>query len=138
MSTILIVDDDPEFLGAAEQMLISSGYEVILAKDGHEAVRILESKHHGIALAIVDLSLPGINGFELIGAISRRPTRIKIIATTGVYTEAFLEMTETLGAHAVIRKALEGRPLAPDDWLPTVRRLIGKSETLGRTNVVHE
>jgi CheY-like chemotaxis protein len=71
------------------------------------------------------LALPGMNGFELIGAISRRPNRIKMIATTNVYKNQQLEVAGALGAHAVIRKPPVGSPLPEREWLATVRRLIG-------------
>ena len=124
MPTILVVDDDPKFIAAAERMLSDAGYQVLHAVDGREAVATLESRHDDINLAIVDLSLPGVNGFELIGAISRRPRAMKIIATTGLYADTFLEMTEALGAHAVIRKPAEGRPIPQGEWLATVRQLL--------------
>jgi CheY-like chemotaxis protein len=124
MSTVLVVDDDPKFLNAAEHMLAAAGYRVLRAIDGNEAVAVLEKRHSEIDLVIVDMALPGINGFEIIGAISRRPNRIKIIATTSVYKDAF-QMAGTLGAHAAIRKPPEGKPLPERDWLGTVRRLIG-------------
>jgi CheY-like chemotaxis protein len=125
MSTVLVVDDDPKFLNAVDHMLATAGYRVLRAADGHQAVDILEKKHNEIDLIIVDMALPGINGFEIIGAISRRPNRIKIIATTSVYKDAF-EMAGALGAHAAIRKPPEGKPLPERDWLATVRRLIGE------------
>ena len=125
MSTVLVVDDDPKFLSSVERMLDTAGYRVLRATDGIQAVDLLEKKHGEIDLIIVDMALPGINGFEIIGAVSRRPNRIKIIATTSVYKDAF-EMAGTLGAHAAIRKPPEGRPLPERDWLGTVRRLIGE------------
>lgn len=125
MSTILIVDDDPNFLCAAERMLTTAGYHVLRASDGKEATEILEKKHGEIDLAIMDLALPGINGFEIIGAMSRRPNSVKIIATTSVYKDDLLTMAGTLGAHAAIRKPPEGKPLQESDWLRVVTRLIG-------------
>ena|SRR5438105_4371797 len=125
MPTVLVIDDDPHFLEEMEQMLAGAGYEVLTAADGLEGVKLLEKRHHTIDLAIVDLSLPGINGFEIIGAISRRPSDIRIIATTGVYKTNHLEAAGTLGAHAVIRKPPAGAPLPRKEWLGTVRQLLG-------------
>jgi CheY-like chemotaxis protein len=125
MPTILVVDDDPKFQFAAEQMLAGAGYHVLRASDGKEAEEILEKKHGEIDLAIMDLSLPGINGFEIIGAMSRRPNSVKIIATTCVYKDDLLTMAGTLGADAAIRKPPEGKPLPERDWLRVVDRLIG-------------
>jgi putative two-component system response regulator len=125
MPTILVVDDDPKFLCAVERMLTTAGYHVLRASDGKEAEEILERKHNEIDLAIMDLALPGINGFEIIGDMSRRPNSVKIIATTSVYKDDLLTMAGTLGAHAAIRKPPEGKPLPERDWLRVVDRLIG-------------
>ena len=124
MSTILVIDDDSSFLDKMEKMLAGAGYEVLRAADGLEGVKLLEERHRAIDLAIIDLSLPGINGFEIIGAISRRPNAIKIIATTGVYKDNHLEIAGTLGAHAVIRKPAQGAHLPEEQWLGTVRQLL--------------
>jgi CheY-like chemotaxis protein len=125
MNTILVVDDDPVFVAESEKMFSSAGYRVLRAADGNQAARLLEELHHKIDLAIVDLSLPGMNGFELIGAMARRPNKIKIIATSGVYRDAHLESATALGAHAVIRKPEVIRRMPRRQWLGTVRQLIG-------------
>src|ERR1700735_3082619 len=104
MPTILIVDDDPEFLNEAEQMLVTAGYRVWCAADGKQAVDFLEKKHGEIDLAVVDLALPDINGFELIGAISRRATAIRVLATTSIHKDTYLDMAGGLGPHAASRQ----------------------------------
>lgn len=131
MRTILVVDDDPEFVSESEKMFATAGYRVLQAPDGTRAVRILEELHDQIDLAIVDLALPGINGFELIGAISRRPSRLKIIATSAVYKDAHLESAISVGAHAALRKPAVAKRMPRQQWLETVQQLIGgpKSET---------
>lgn len=129
MATVLIVDDDPKFLNAAEHMLVKAGYRVFRAADGKRAVDLLEKQHSEIEVAIVDLALPDINGFELIGAISRRANQIRVIATSCVFKDPYLEMAGTLGAHAAIRKSPEGMPLPESQWLETVRRLIGRTDS---------
>ena len=126
MSTVLVIDDDARFLDAAERMLTEAGYEVLTAKDGNQAVDMLEKRHNQINLTIVDLALPGINGFEVIGSLSRRPNPIKVIATTAIYHDLQLQMAAALGAHAAIRKPPVGKPLPEGEWLGTVRRLIGE------------
>lgn len=125
MKTILVVDDDPAFVAASEQLFSTAGYRVLQATDGVRAARMIEELHQKIDLAIVDLSLPGINGFELIGAIARRPSNVKIIATSGVYRDAHLESATTVGAHAAIRKPEPVRRLPKRQWLGAVQNLIG-------------
>jgi CheY-like chemotaxis protein len=125
MRTILVVDDDPVFVSEAENLLTGAGYRVLKAADGLCARRVMDQMHDSIDLAIVDLALPGINGFELIGVMSRRPSGIKIIATSGVYRETHLESATSIGAHAALRKPAGARRLPRELWLGTVRQLIG-------------
>jgi CheY-like chemotaxis protein len=128
MRTVLVIDDDAQFLDAVDGLLTGAGYAVLRATHGKEAIGLIEKRHGEIDLTVIDLSLPGMNGFEIIGALSRRPNRIKMIATTSVYKDAQLEVAGVLGAHAVIRKPPAGQPLPQREWLDTVRRLIGAPE----------
>ena len=125
MPTVLIVDDDPAFLESAAELLTEAGYEVYRAHDGKEAIKTLEKQRAGIALTIIDLNLPDINGFELIGALRRHNNAVKIVATTGLYKDEHLEMAATLGADAALRKPAPGNPIHKREWLQTVERLIG-------------
>lgn len=125
MGTILVVDDDPAFVEQAQRMFGGAGYQVVQAADGIRATRLLEEMRGKIDLAIVDLALPGLNGFELIGALSRRPNSVKIIATSAVYKEPQLESATALGAHAALRKPASLKALNRQQWLGTVEQLIG-------------
>lgn len=135
MSTILVVDDDPAFLDAMDKMLSVAGYRVLRARNGREAIDELEKRHDEIKLTIVDLALPDINGFELIGAITRRASDVKVLVTTSIYKDIHLEMAGSLGAHAAIRKPADGKPLQEGEWLDTVRKLIGTEERTKRSHV---
>ncbi len=126
MRTILVIDDDPVFLSQTEKLFGGEGYQVLQASDGVRAARLLDEIHDKIDLAIVDLALPGINGFELIGALSRRPNPLKILATSAVFRETQLESTTAVGAHAAIRKPPHGKALPREQWLVIVKQLIGE------------
>jgi DNA-binding response OmpR family regulator len=110
--TILVVDDDPQFLSDLTPLLWEAGYTTITAKDGKEA----ESKLDGDALihgAIVDLELPEVGGFQIIAKIcAARDRSIPIVAVTGAYSDLYLEVAEYLGARISIRKPTRGRSLA--------------------------
>ncbi len=126
MGTILVIDDDPVFCDATQKLLGGAGYQVLQAPDGTHALRLIDEMRDKIDLAIIDLMLPGVNGFEIIGALSRRPNSIKIIATSGVFRDTYLETTTALGAHAVMRKPAGSAPLPRKQWLDTVQQLIGE------------
>ncbi len=67
---ILIVEDDIAIRDLIAINLQIIGYEVVVAGDGNEGRRIFESEN--IDLILLDVMLPGINGFELIEIIKKR------------------------------------------------------------------
>ena len=64
---ILLVDDEPDFLEAARLSLESGGYTVLTAPDGESALEIARTRE--ISLAVMDVNLPGMDGFELCRAL---------------------------------------------------------------------
>ena len=112
--TILVVDDDPAFLSALTPLLSDAGYATITATDGEEALRKLESDSPVIDAVIVDLALPKVGGFSVIGKIARIQKRpLPLVAITGAYHDLYLEVAEYLGARVSLRKPQPGKPLTP-------------------------
>jgi DNA-binding response OmpR family regulator len=110
--TVLLVDDDPEFLSALSPLLNTAGYSVITAKDAKEARSVLDDHRVFIDAAIIDLELPEIGGFHIIGELARAQKRpIPIMAITAAYSDVHLEVAEYLGAKISVRKPKPGRPL---------------------------
>lgn len=67
MLTILIVDDDPHIRELLRFYLQKEGYKVVEADDGEEALKLLEAER--IQLAIVDIMMPNIDGYQLCAEI---------------------------------------------------------------------
>jgi CheY-like chemotaxis protein len=84
---ILIVDDRPENLLALEVILEPLGHELIRAESGPEALRAL--LHHDCAVILLDVQMPGMNGFECAEIIkSRERTKhIPVIFLTAISKE---------------------------------------------------
>jgi two-component system sensor histidine kinase/response regulator len=61
---VLVVDDDPLLLEAAQAYLASEGAEVVTAPDGNKALELLRG--HAFDVAVVDIEMPGLDGFELV------------------------------------------------------------------------
>jgi DNA-binding response OmpR family regulator len=83
-STLLLVDDDPEIRGSLSIHLRADGYRVLTAAGGSEALTLLAEELP--ALAIVDLMMPGLDGFETSRRIKRRAD-IPILILTAVDSE---------------------------------------------------
>jgi two-component system, cell cycle sensor histidine kinase and response regulator CckA len=120
---ILVVDDDVRFVHSLSSVLNDAGYDCLFALDGEAAIRTLEGRHEEIDLLIVDLGLPKISGFEVIGAVTRRRTpTLKIIATSALFRDRYMEIARHIGAHETLRKPEAGAPL--EGWLTTIRQLL--------------
>jgi CheY-like chemotaxis protein len=86
-ANVLIVDDRP-----ANQLAVAAvlerDHDVVLAASGEEAIRLLKIRHD-IDVILMDVQMPGMDGFEAAAAIKRMPecTDIPIIFVTAVYKE---------------------------------------------------
>jgi len=114
MSTnILVVDDDPKFRSELTPLLEHAGFNTIVAADGQEALTIVEAGCQ-IDAAIIDLALPAVGGFQVIGALSKPgSTQLPIVAVTGAYSDLYLEVAQYLGALIAVRKPAEGHSMTP-------------------------
>ena len=85
--TILIVDDQDANLIALERLLDRCGAKVVRASSGNEALAI--SLHHRFALAILDVQMPNMDGFELANLLTSRPENetLPIVFVSAVYTD---------------------------------------------------
>jgi len=82
--TILVVDDDPHFVEAVRVILADAGYAVETACDGNEGgAKVAECNPD---LVILDVMMPGKDGFELCSELKKDPLRsaIPIIMLTAV------------------------------------------------------
>jgi len=68
---ILAVDDDATALGALRQILVQKGYEVSTAANGQSALEMLAK--HEYDLVILDVSMPGLSGFDVCRHIRKQP-----------------------------------------------------------------
>ena len=68
---ILIVDDHPQNIMALEAVIADMGFDVITAQSGNDALR--QSLKHDFALILLDVQMPGMNGFEVARLIRANP-----------------------------------------------------------------
>src|SRR5215472_2932337 len=95
VSTILVVDDDPQIRRVLRTTLIEHGYEATDARNGEEAVeRVREEKP---SLILLDVNMPGMNGLETCRMI-RSTSNIPIIMLT--VRDAETDMIAALDAGA--------------------------------------
>jgi DNA-binding response OmpR family regulator len=106
-ATVLVVDDDPAIVGLLETRLSSTGYRVLTAADGEEALQ--QARAENPDLVVLDVMMPKMNGWEVARALRHDDdTRnIKIVMLTAIGPQVN-EMTSPLyGADAYIDKPFE-------------------------------
>jgi CheY-like chemotaxis protein len=116
---VLVVDDDPGVRDVIRSMLEASGYSVLLAENGKEAMRVLKTEQADLILT--DLVMPEQEGIETIKALRREYPGIKVIAMSGAFGGDYLRIAAYLGAHATLAKPIQ---------MEALLRLV--EETLGR------
>ncbi len=79
MKNLLVADDDANIRTLLRYVLTKEGYRVLEARDGLEAIRLLEES--AVDLAVIDIMMPGTDGYELCGWI-RQHTDIPVIMLT--------------------------------------------------------
>ena len=119
---ILLVDDEPDMLTINSAILEIFGYKVFLAKDGSEALEVVNKNQ--LDLIILDLMLPKIDGYLICGMLKRdnRYSSIPIIIVSARYDEQDKIKAKEVGADDYITK-----PFEPETLLSLVSSLFGNS-----------
>jgi CheY-like chemotaxis protein len=112
---ILLVEDNPMNRRVAEFLLKAQGYIVYEAKDGQEACDL--AKKHLPDLILMDLQLPGVDGFATTRLIKQNETtkNIPIVALTAYAMSGDAERALEAGCDGYITK-----PIDPDEFPKTV------------------
>jgi len=78
---VLVVDDEPALLEMMRRILERAGYEPCLASNGKRAIELARETHFDAILS--DISMPGMDGIELLQAIRSRDTDVPVVLVTG-------------------------------------------------------
>ena len=130
MERILVIDDEPHILLMVKKMLERAGYEVDLASNGSEGLRLFSKLRPG--LVITDIIMPEKEGLETIREMKRISSDLKIIAMSGggkISADNYLETAKIFGASRLIEK-----PFSQKQLLTYVEELMGPGERKPSTN----
>jgi PAS domain S-box-containing protein len=117
--TILVAEDEPGVRSMVERLLLRSGYQVVLACDGEDALRVFEKRRDEIDLLLLDVVMPRATGFEVYRRVSAERPDIPVIFCSG-YNEELSTRKVGLPGHA----RLLPKPYALDDLLAAIREAI--------------
>ena len=86
METILLVEDEEELRKLTQTVLEASGYQVLTAHNGSDAVRLCSEYAHEIHLLFTDVVMPKMSGRELVEKVTLARPGIKVLYMSG-YTD---------------------------------------------------
>ena len=118
---ILAVDDEVDVLELLDKRLTASGYEVLKATSGQEALAL--AKREAPALIILDILMPGMDGSEIASLLHSDPKTkdIPILFLTCLFTKR----EERLGGHEVGNNFFVAKPYDPKELVAEIARIIG-------------
>ena len=118
---VLVADDDEDILALVEYRLLRNGFEVLVARDGEEALQLAAERIPD--LAILDVMMPRIDGFDATRRLRANATtaRIPVILLTARAQEADVTRGFEAGADDYLRK-----PFSPQELAMRVQAILGR------------
>ena len=117
---VLIVDDEPRILSMMRRVLEADGYEVVIAGEGASALDILRSEP--IDMVILDVMMPGMDGFEVCRLV-RRESVVPILMLTARDASTDKVTGLDCGADDYVVK-----PFETDELMARVRALLRRAQ----------
>lgn len=116
--TILVVEDGEAVRSLVCLMLVQSGYRVLEARDGREALRLCETHPEPIQLVLTDLVMPNMQGGELADRLRRVRPELRVLLMSG-YTDEHI--VQRLGRNSL---AFLPKPFTSIDLADKIRQVL--------------
>jgi len=119
LKKILVVDDDPYILMSLEFLMKKNGYDVMVARNGTEALDIVEKQLPDLVL--LDIMMPDVDGYEICKHIkgSKKLKDAKVVFMSAKSKEADIKKGYDLGASLYITK-----PFSTREMMKQIKELI--------------
>jgi len=122
MTRVLVVEDEPSIALGLEDDLTLEGYDVVVARDGNAGTK--EALEQNFDVILLDIMLPGRNGFDVCRELRRRGITTPIIMLTAKAHEAEKVMGLELGADDYVTK-----PFSPAELRARIKAVLRRSTT---------
>jgi two-component system, cell cycle sensor histidine kinase and response regulator CckA len=113
---VLVVEDEPAVLSLVANVLLGAHYQVVVARDGEQAMQLIETEREPFHLIVTDLVMPSIGGMTLAQRLSERGSRARMLFISGYSNHTPTEL-EAFGQ-------LLPKPFTPAQLLEAVRGAI--------------
>ena len=129
---LLLVDDEPNILASLRRVFQRENYELLFARSGEEALRIMEKQP--AELIMTDFMMPGMHGSELLREVRERwPQTIRIMLTGHANTDAVMGSIKDGAVYRFILK-----PWNDDDIRLTIALALEQYELIQRTRALEQ
>jgi len=125
MEKILMVDDDDLMLKIATKFLQKEGYDVIVAGNGRDAMKIIHEASVPFELIISDVIMPYSSGFELVSTLKKHSLycNIPVIIISSSGNETIVKEAYQLGVDDFLKK-----PIMPQELLVRVKKILSRPQ----------
>jgi CheY-like chemotaxis protein len=120
----LLVEDEDLVRQVTRRILEGNGYTVLGAKDGHEALEILEQCQNPVHLVLTDMVMPGLTGMDLAARLASQCPEIKVLFMSGYAEHTIMDRDPTAQGLAYLQKPFTAHALTQK-----VRELLDASPT---------
>jgi CheY-like chemotaxis protein len=117
--SILLVDDEEGVRSLCQKAFEKSGYRVLVAAEGRQALEIFRKSHSEINAVMTDIMMPRMDGVTLVEKLRKIRPEMKVIATTGLASDPLVTAAGELGLNALLQK-----PFTVPTLLKTVRNVL--------------
>ncbi len=115
MYSILVVDDEPNYLVVLSELLKDEGFEVFTAADGQAGLKIVEAVD--LDIVITDMQMPGMNGLQLLDKIKEMNQDLPVVVIT-----AFAEVDKAVQAMQAGAFNYLAKPFSNDELIITLKK----------------
>jgi two-component system cell cycle sensor histidine kinase/response regulator CckA len=116
---ILLIDDEGPILEFGKEILDYHGYQTLTAENGEKAVELFSREKEHIALVILDLNMPGIDGQECLRRILEIEPKTKVVIASGYSSSDTVQEMMKMGASGFFMK-----PFKFDEMVNKVREIL--------------
>jgi len=109
--TVLLVDDEEPVRKVVRKMLEKAGFDVLVARDGLEAMQIYVEKGQDIRLVLLDLTMPQMDGEETLGEIRRIRPEARVVLASGYTEQEVIRRFRGKGISGFVHKPFKFTPL---------------------------
>jgi signal transduction histidine kinase/ActR/RegA family two-component response regulator len=121
--TVLVVDDEPEVLDLATEILGRVGYRVLRAVDGPSAIEVAQRHEGDIHLLVTDMVMPGMSGRGLAERLRALRTALPVL-----YISGYVQDASARAAFASEHSAFVAKPFTPELLTDRVRELLATAD----------